>query len=331
MTNPPNQTLSPRQQALHEAALHDRMRGCLLGLMCGDALGAPVERKDRAELHRRFPEGLPGLISGWGNTARVAVGDVTDDSEMAICLLESLCRCRGYRAEDARRNYVRWLNTEPPTVGRTTAAALRGEAQPDSQANGALMRIAPLAIYSCLDAGLDWSRAAAQDAAITHVHPRCAHANIIFTEALRLALSGAGTEAIHRRALARAEELGDSALKQRLLDARHSLPALEPRSGWVEIAFQAAFRLLLLCREAPDVAPALCRLAAEGGDPDTNAAIAGALLGARFGTAALPEDWQQSVLRGSTTRPADLRPARALECLNEAIRQSGAPQGGACA
>lgn len=107
MTTTLNPTNKPRQQALHEAALHDRMRGCLLGLMCGDALGAPVERKDRAELHRRFPEGLPGLISGWGNTAGVAAGDVTDDSEMALCLLESLCRCRGYRAEDTRSTYVR--------------------------------------------------------------------------------------------------------------------------------------------------------------------------------------------------------------------------------
>lgn len=311
----------PSTAAAKRDSQRDRMLGCLLGLLCGDALGAPVEFKDRDELRRRFPQGLPGLISGWGNTARIAAGDVTDDSEMAICLLESLCRCRAYRAEDARSLYILWLNTEPPDVGLTTKSALRGRPQPASQANGALMRIAPLAVYSIIDESLDWQAAAAQDAAITHVHPRCVHANIIFTEALRLALCGNDAGVIRSRALSRAEELGDGALVQRLRDARDKLPDLEPHAGWVEIAFQAAFYLLEHCRDASSVAPALCRLAAAGGDTDTNTAIAGALLGARFGLKALPEDWRQGVLSGSTKRPAGLRPTRALQLLNEMLGQ----------
>ena len=75
--------------------------------------------------------------------------------------------------------------------------------------------------------------------------------------------------------------------------------------GWVLIALQNAFFHLAA---GTAVEPALIETVGHGGDTDTNAAIAGALLGAADGRASLPVRWVMPVL---TCRPdAGLHPAR---------------------
>lgn len=64
--------------------------------MCGDALGAPIEFKSPAALAEHYPQGVHGMVQGWGSTARLVPGEITDDSEMAIALLESLVREGGF-------------------------------------------------------------------------------------------------------------------------------------------------------------------------------------------------------------------------------------------
>jgi hypothetical protein len=98
--------------------------------------------------------------------------------------------------------------------------------------------------------------------------------------------------------------------------------------GWVLIALQNAF-----CHLAAGTAlePALIETVGQGGDTDTNAAIAGALLGAADGRASLPMRWMMPVL---TCRPdPGLHPARPrpdeywpddLLDLTEALLLSGA-------
>ena len=75
--------------------------------------------------------------------------------------------------------------------------------------------------------------------------------------------------------------------------------------GWVLIALQNAFRHLAA---GTAMEPALIETVGRGGDTDTNAAIAGALLGAADGRASLPMRWVMPVL---TCRPDPaLHPAR---------------------
>ena len=64
-------------------------------------------------------------------------------------------------------------------------------------------------------------------------------------------------------------------------------------SGWVLVALHNAFFRLL---HAGDFEEALVATVAAGGDTDTNAAIAGALLGAALGIEAIPHRWVAPVL-----------------------------------
>ncbi len=291
----------------------DRLRGCLMGLMCGDALGAPFEFHARTDVDRHFPDGPTDMVEGWGVTSDRARGDITDDSEMSIALLRSLVRSGGFDREDALDSYRDWLDTDPADVGTTTANGLMGECLGESQANGALMRIAPLAIFAALSPACDWEGAAEEDSCLTHIHPKCWHANVIYVESLLLALRGERPAFIYAAALSRAAVLREEALVARLKLAAREEPSSYSRSeGWVEIAFHAAYYWLLHAKDYPS---AMCALVSRLGDADTNAAIAGALLGARLGEKAIPEDWRRAVLAGSRNRPARYRAEAGMKLL----------------
>ena len=85
-----------------------------------------------------------------------------------------------YDAEAARRRYLFWLESGPFDMGRTIALGLRGHPDPDSQANGALMRVSPLGIFDATRHWHDVARWAQQDAALTHAHPVCQQANALY-------------------------------------------------------------------------------------------------------------------------------------------------------
>jgi ADP-ribosylglycohydrolase len=70
--------------------------------------------------------------------------------------------------------------------------------------------------------------------------------------------------------------------------------------GYVRVAFRLAFWYLL---HAKDFASALIDVVNRGGDADTNGAIVGALLGARFGESGIPPEWRFSVLSCSPPSP----------------------------
>ena len=68
---------------------------------------------------------------------------------------------------------------------------------------------------------------------------------------------------------------------------------LHRTAGFVRVAFRLAF---WHCVHTPSWRDALVDVASRGGDADTNAAITGALLGARDGVSAIPTAWIDRVL-----------------------------------
>ena len=79
-------------------------------------------------------------------------------------------------------------------------------------------------------------------------------------------------------------------------------PAFQPDEGHVVIALQNAF---YQAYHASSFEEGLVATVMGGGDTDTNAAIVGALLGAIYGVAAIPEQWRTAVLQ---CRPERGRP-----------------------
>lgn len=171
---------------------------------------------------------------------------------------------------------------------------MRSAANPESQANGALMRISPLAILDHQSPERAVQNAI-EDAMLTHPNPVCLAANAAFVAALVEGLRGGSPETMTGAAadVARGRDGGEPVL-DRIERARTEAPVLDGANiGWALHALQNAFFELL---HADTFEEGLVRTIGRGGDTDTNGAIAGALLGTAHGAAQMRLDWRLTVL-----------------------------------
>ena len=304
-----------------------RVQGCLLGQLAGDALGSMVEFQTPQEIRMQYPGGVRELADG--GTWNTIAGQPTDDSEMALLLARMLAEHESYDPEKAREAYVFWLESGPFDCGDTIYRGLRGRPNPDSQANGALMRISPLGIFGArheLPQVAEWAR---HDAEITHPHPVCRQANALFSMAIAQAVRAeCEPQNLYRRVTGWAEDMG---VERSLLAAVHGAAVAPPadyvhQQGWVLTAFRNALWQL---NHAPDLKEAVVDTVMRGGDTDTNAAICGALLGAVYGRGAVPAQWAECLLncrpaagRANVFRPRPecFWPVDALELAERLIR-----------
>lgn len=303
-----------------------RAQGCLLGQLAGDALGSLVEFQSPEEIRKAYPHGVRQMGDGgtWDNIA----GQPTDDSEMALLLARMLVKNNSYDPELALREYKYWLNSDPFDCGNTIASALRGHPNPQSQANGAMMRIAPLAIFGANYDLKKVSRWAQQDAALTHPNPICLQGNSLFAMAIAYAIkNGVEGRDLYDKILEWALDMEvDSLLLETIKKASTSLPSdYVHHQGWVVIAFQNALYQLV---HAPNLEEGIVDTIMHGGDTDTNAAICGALLGSVHGCESVPNQWIHSLehcrpeagdSRVHNPRPECFWPVDVLELSKELI------------
>ncbi|WP_419860484.1 ADP-ribosylglycohydrolase family protein [Candidatus Palauibacter sp.] len=281
----------------------DRARGCLIGLIAGDSLGSLVEFQSPEDIRRLHPEGVRDLEDG--GTFDTLAGQPTDDSEMALALARTLIARGTHDPEAANRAYREWLDSDPFDCGLTIRDGLLGNPRHESQANGALMRIAPLGIFGSrhpLDTVARWAR---EDARLTHPNRVCLDANALFAMALAHAIdSGPTPRELYERIVTWANE-GEVCPEVRACVAEAAVGPPEDcmtHMGWVLIALRNALWQL---RHASSLEEGVIDSVMRGGDTDTNAAICGALLGAVHGLEAVPARWTETILR---CRPEAGRP-----------------------
>jgi ADP-ribosylglycohydrolase len=286
---------------MSDPQLISRARGALLGLVAGNQLGVPTEHLGTAEAIRKaFPNGVVDLAPPPKNSP------YDDDAAMALLLGESLLACQGFDAGDVARRWVKWMKVDGRGIGLTTrraltlidhgkepfeAGRLANQEKPGRAAgNGSVMRCLPVALrfHDNIDRLI---RVSTQQAAITHSDERCTWGAAAVNLAARELLYGNIyfiDEVLHR--------VGDRAPRA-LRDAIHRVPreresdlpvAVPGEAGYVVHCVEIAFWFVTHDRTLEDT---LIYLAQAGGDTDTNAAVAGALLGARHGEVALPPRW----------------------------------------
>ena len=299
-------------RAADGGALRDRVVGCVVGLALGDALGAPFEYRRAAEV----PHPIPAFELPWMG---LPPGSTTDDTTMAMNLVVSLADRGGLDLDDLVRRHLEWLAGGPPDVGNLTrrvlsraaegipaAAAARQiweERGPEVAAgNGSVMYCAPLGAASA-----NRSAALLEDAprlsAVTHHDGRCRTAVLAVTLVVAAVVRGERPGRALEEALAATIDLeGGEELEFLVGAAGTARPVDGPDQGFV--LFTAGLGLQALARvadreriSAADVERELRRIVSLGGDTDTNAAVAGALLGSAAGAANLPAEWLER-LRG---------------------------------
>jgi ADP-ribosyl-[dinitrogen reductase] hydrolase len=285
-----------------------RAQGCLLGQFAGDSLGGLVEFQRPESIRQRYPNGVTELTDGgtWNNLA----GQLTDDSEMALMLARCLISKGTYAPEAAFEAYVQWKDSRPFDMGYATSSALSGRPNPDTQANGALMRISPLGIFGAQYPAETIAHWADADAALTHPNAVPRAASALFAMAIAHVIkTGCTAQELYDLSVQWAHERNapdtlvtviSAAATQRPVTYTH-------QQGWVLIAFQNALWQLL---HADSFRNGVQDTVMQGGDTDTNAAICGALLGAVYGREAVPQTWVDVLLecRPSLDNPRTIHP-----------------------
>ena len=285
-----------------EISLRDRYAGTLLGLACGDALGGPLEFLKRDVIAARFPAGVTQFIGGgWLD---LDPGEVTDDTQQALILAESLTTS-GLDLDRLAAGLISWFQSNPKDIGNTTrialealaagtppldagAVALAARGERSAAANGAVMRCAPVALRfrrepdRLVHASLDSAR-------VTHAEARASWGTVAVNQAIVHLLNGgviADAPAAAVLGVRNDEvcEAGLGAVERQGNDVR--------AGGFVLETIGASFWSLLntsSAREAVKTAVAL------GDDADSTGAVTGALAGAAYGASALPEEWVETV------------------------------------
>ena len=307
----------PRKDAPLQLA---RAQGALLGQVIGDSLGSLVELKPAPEIAQLYPQGVRELADG--GVYKTMAGQPTDDSEMALALARTLAKGRKYDAERVLEAYRAWLTSRPIDVGMTTERGLLGSSDAASESNGSLMRVSPIGIWAAGDPRRA-AKAAREDSALTHPNPVCVEACAGYAAAIAVGVAGGERNAMLEAALEHSSGPARAAI---MLGATSTAPAdFFTRAGWVLVALQNAFYALF----HESFEEGLVRTVGQGGDTDTNAAIAGALLGAAHGRDAVPARWILPVLAcrpmaesgALRPRPMDYWPDDVLE-LAEALLNS---------
>ena len=230
-----------------------------------------------------------------------APGEWTDDTALALALAESIANHGLLDTADVAARYIEWARIGKG-IGDATAGALHGavdDAHARAQAeafhestglsagNGTVMRAAPVGLAApSVKAAAD---AAREDARLTHYDPATGAASAALCAALIAIREGGDPLA------AAGEQVEDHGKLIQVIEAvrgRDEGLLAELAGGFERGACWTTLGIALYSLEAiDDYERGLLWAIALGGDTDTNAAVAGALLGCRHGPDAIPERW----------------------------------------
>lgn len=295
----------------------DRAVGVLVGAAAGDALGVPYEF---GSLPLPGPD-EPARMLG-GGLGGYRPGQWSDDTEMTCVIAQVAATGADLRDEAAldrvAAGFVAWYAEGPADVGTQTravlgampggsgegvAARMRGRAAGlhartgKTAGNGALMRTSPVALAHLGDAAAI-AGAARAVSALTHHDPRAGEACVLWCLTIDHAVRTGELDVRIGLSHVAPDWAG-------LIDeAEQAAPArFAATNGWVVAALQAAWSAITRTSGLEDGLQAAVH---GGGDTDTVAAIAGALLGARYGASAVPARWRRELHGWPGLRARDL-------------------------
>ncbi|MDQ3784976.1 MAG: ADP-ribosylglycohydrolase family protein [Actinomycetota bacterium] len=287
------------------SSLGELYRGTLLGVAAGNALGIPAEGHSRRSVERSFHGGPTEVDPS-------ELGAPWDDDLAQTAVLAEALAEGELDPDDLARRFVAWGQTNGRGIGHLTsevldqltegesassAARVVWERRPLSSAgNGALMRCSPVALR-WRTSGRELIRDARASALVTHYDPLCEWSTVAMCLTLAVTLSGAPVDldllsarvdatGAPDEVAAAIRTVGHGGLRPLALDDPMDM-------GYTIKAMQVG--LWAATQADADFAAVLTEVVGEGGDTDTNGAIAGAVMGARLGAGAIPSRWLDNI------------------------------------
>ena len=276
-----------------ELSLEDRFNGSLFGLFIGDALGAPLEFQSSGQFEEITDY-------SYGGVHNCLIGQWTDDSSMALCLMDSLQE-KGFDLKDQFNKYILWMrNGEYSSIGRcfdigsTISQALtrhlppevvyRGIEENAASGNGSIMRLAPVPIFFFKEGFDSVLFHSVESSRVTHQSKICLDSVGYFSSILYSIFNGEkDKEKIIKNDLY--IPIDEDVIFIKNADYNSIVKYDLNPSGYVVDSIYCA---LYCFNKTKDFKSAVLMAANLGGDSDTIAAITGQIAGAYYGYSSIP-------------------------------------------
>ena len=281
----------------------ERLVGALVGLACGDAVGAAMEFKPRDSV-----EPVTDMVGG--GPYDLKKGQWTDDTSMALCLGNSLLEQKGFDAADQMDRYLRWKNEGYLSstgvcfsIGSISSHALMnyedtkepysGPIDSEYLGNGSIMRLAPIPIF--------YSQDLARAIEMAGESSRTTHGAQLCVDGTKLL-----AELIHRASTAHSKDeifagLNDRSYRSEympILDGEFKTWSRDDIKGSDNVV-ESLIAALWCFYQTDNFRDAILMATNLGDDAETTAAVCGQVAGAYYGVEGIPEDWQNTITMAS--------------------------------
>ena len=292
----------------NDISIYDRFKGALYGQAIGDALGLGTEGMTDEDMAWKYPNGIQNYnqIFQDRHRKRWKIGDWTDDTDMMLCIAEAVIEDRGVNFMNIARHFKAWAQGIPMGIGENTYKVLTmGDYTEEpfevsqmvwkmskylSAANGGLMRTSIVGLFP-----KEVRICAENICRLTHYDPRCVGSCVIVSELIHALVYG--KEPLSRYQMESLSQQYDLCIGEyitkawqeqnvkNLVDYEHMGYTLVTLS----VALWAYWHTSLFEEGLLSVVNA-------GGDADTNAAVACAILGAKYGYSSNPAEYVDGLL-----------------------------------
>ena len=288
----------------------DKVRGCILGLAIGDALGCPTEFLTLPAILDRYG---PSGVQDFEPSKHHPPGTFTDDTQMTIAVAEALIEAGHGNYHELMtimgKRFVEWAESEDNNraPGNTCLAGCqnlksgvswRDSGIKESKGCGSAMRVAPIGLfYSSLDETIE---IAISSSYLTHAHPTALAAAAGAAVAVNLLFNDTSPPEHLLHDLIAITGYLDKDYKNKMLQVKDVLET-DPVAamnilGEAWIGEEAvACALYCFLRSPTDYSATVLTGANTSGDSDSIACIAGGLSGVYNGISGIPTTWVDRV------------------------------------
>jgi ADP-ribosylglycohydrolase len=286
----------------------DIIKGVFYGQAIGDALGLGTEFLDKNQIAEYYPNGLSeySQIVQDKHRSRWKIGDWTDDTDQFLCICNSIIKSGEVNEIEFAEELYKWFKDVPMGIGQNVykvvslpqftlypykAAELIWKLSKQNNAsNGAIMRTSILGTYEFWD----YNKVAHNTekiAKVTHWDSRCVGSCVVLTLIISNMLSE--SKLLSFEELCQIADRYDNRI-QPFIEKSYTLPIEDlnlDETNSIGYTLKAMSAGLWSYFNAENFEGGLLKVINEGGDADTNACVAGSVLGAKFGYKSIPEKY----------------------------------------
>lgn len=291
-----------------------KVKDGFFGHAIGDAMGVPIEFKDREELLKKP---VTSMI-GYGSHS-IPEGTWSDDTSMEIATIDSIVNKKKIDYQDIMMNFYYWLKDNKYTphgevfdAGRTCVQSIVnfskgiellecGQRDIYSNGNGSLMRILPVAYYchykKCREDEI--YEIVKNVSSLTHAHEISILGCYIYVNYVMFLLNGKDKlSAYNMVKLVDYSKFSEGALSKYSRILKGNIIHLSVNDiksgGYVVDTLEASMWVILNANNFKDAIIGAINL---GGDTDTVGAVTGGMAGIIFGYDSIPEKWLNKLAR----------------------------------